>query len=363
MTSHSGDGRNIDPSIGRLEGEGSQQKSGREDGGDLQAYEVWQGRPGAGEPDRDPAYFDRPVLKEPVWIWAVPAYFYAGGTAGAAAVLGEVAELLGRGELDDLVRRARWVASLGAVTGTALLIYDLGRPERFLNMLRVFRPTSAMSVGSWVLAVSTPAFGGSALLPRTGGLSGTVGNLLGKASGVMGIPLAGYTAVLLSSSAVPVWQASRRSLPFLFVSSAISSAAALLGMMHFSDTEERVVRRFAIAGGVAETIAGTFVERDVSRVERVGKPLEEGLSGSLWKAAKTLGTVSLGFSVLPGDFRLKRWIAGIAGTAGGICTRFAIFHAGKASARDPRAAFHQQRAGMNESEAAEAAMVEGPEER
>nr|MBA3430436.1 polysulfide reductase NrfD [Actinomycetota bacterium] len=284
------DGRHIDVSIGRLEGEASQQRAGSADPGSPQPYEVWNRVP-AEERDGDRTYFDRPVIKEPVWIWAVPAYFYAGGTAGAAAVLGEVAESLGRGELDGLVRRARWVGATGGAIGTALLIYDLGRPERFLHMLRVFRPTSAMSVGSWVLAVATPVFGGSAILPHTGGLIGRVGNILGKVSGIIGMPLAAYTAVLLSNSAVPVWQASRRSLPFLFVSSAVSSAGALLGMMQFNDTEEQVVRRFAIAGGVAETIAGSMVEREVSKVERVGRPLEEGLSGSLWKAAKVFGGV------------------------------------------------------------------------
>src|SRR4029079_3164051 len=101
--------------------------------------EVGAGTARAGESRR--TYYDIPVLKEPVWVWAVPTYFYSGGAAGAAAVLGAAAQIADRDGLHDLISWSRRIAAGGALVGTALLVYDLGRPSRFLHMLRVFRPT------------------------------------------------------------------------------------------------------------------------------------------------------------------------------------------------------------------------------
>src|SRR6185436_9246973 len=96
-------------------------------------------------------YYGLPILKKPVWTWEVPVYFFVGGAAGAAAMIGAAAQLAGGNE--RLVRDARRVAAIGANLSAPLLIADLGRPERFLNMLRVFKPQSPMSVGAWAPAV------------------------------------------------------------------------------------------------------------------------------------------------------------------------------------------------------------------
>jgi hypothetical protein len=218
-------------------------------------------------------------------------------------------------------------------------------------MLRVFRPSSPMSVGSWVLAGIAPLAGAAALTAGSGGLLGTAGDTAGLGAGALGIPLAGYTAVLLSNTAVPVWQGTRRSLPALFVSSGMSTAASLLGMLDLNDREERVVRRFGIAGRAVDLVASRAVEREADRVDAVGKPLHEGLSGALWKASEALTAASLVSSLLPGKrTRLRRVVEGALGAAGSLAMRFAVFHAGKASAREPRATFHQQRAGFGGAE-------------
>src|SRR5690606_31944144 len=94
------------------------------------------------------SYYGRPVLKEPVWTWEIPAYFFLGGTAGAANALSLGARLTGNRELAD---RLSLVATAGLAASPVLLVSDLGRPERFLNMLRVFKVTSPMSVGSWAI--------------------------------------------------------------------------------------------------------------------------------------------------------------------------------------------------------------------
>src|SRR5947208_11215073 len=94
-------------------------------------------------------YYGIPLLKEPAWTWEIPLYFFVGGAAGAAAVVGAIASYTGADR--RLVRDARWIAAAGSVLSPALLISDLGRPERFLNMMRVFKPQSAMSMGVWTL--------------------------------------------------------------------------------------------------------------------------------------------------------------------------------------------------------------------
>ncbi len=290
-------------------------------------------------------YYDRPVIKEPVWIWAVPAYFYVGGAAGAAAVLGAAAQATGSDELRGLVRRCRWISAGGTAAGAALLVIDLGRPERFLNMLRVFRPTSAMSAGSWTLAAAGGLSSGAALFADRRGAARAIGDASGLAAGVVGLSLAGYTAVLLSDTAVPLWRHARRSLPFLFVASAMTSAASMLQTVEMSDEEEKAVRVFDVLGGVAESAAIIAFERDAERAPRVGEPLRDGLGGSLWWLAKIGSTAGLVLSLLPGRRRGKSLLSAALGTATALSLKFAIFHAGKASSRDPRSTFEPQRAG------------------
>jgi formate-dependent nitrite reductase membrane component NrfD len=359
------DGRNIDREVGTLEGEASRMAvpARRDLGEGAVPHEVW---PDVPSPDREPGdltYYDRPVLKEPVWIWAVPAYFYAGGVAGAAAVLGAAAQATGDEGLRGLVVRCRWLAATGGAVGTGLLIHDLGRPERFLNMLRVFRPTSPMSVGSWVLAAAGPLTAGSAILARRPGFLGRVGDLFGALAGLVGMPLTGYTAVLLSNTAVPLWQETRRSLPVAFTASGMTAAASLLDLMDLDERSGRIVKRFGVIGKVAEIAAMRAVEQEAERVERVGRPLREGLGGSLWRASKILTGASLALSLLPRRRRALRTGAGLLGTAGAIALRFAVFHAGKASARDPRATFRHQRSGHGGAEATGRAAVTGPRRR
>lgn len=347
--SETGDGRHIDPSLGTLCGEASAQRaiepsfplSPRERGGGGEG--PWRDLPSRSFEGDEPTYYDQPMLKEPVWIWAVPAYFYVGGTAGAAAVLGAAAQAVDGAGLHGLVRTCRWIAAVGAAAGSALLVYDLGRPERFLHMLRVFRPTSPMSVGSWVLAAAASCSMGSALLADRRGALRKVGDAAGHSAAVLGMPLAGYTAVLLANTAVPVWKAARRSLPPLFIASSASGLASLLGLAPLTGRERKVVHRFGAVGKVADLAAMAAVEREAGRVETARRPLREGLSGALWKAARGLTAASLAASLLPGGSPAKRAAVALLGTAGALALRFAVFHAGRASARDPRATVRQQR--------------------
>lgn len=339
---NAGDGRNVDLTTGTLSGEAADQRVSEDRTGPA-SFDVWSGVPSAGSAEPGTTYFDRPVLKEPVWIWSVPAYFFAGGAAGTSAFLGAVLQIVDRDRYEDLIDRCRYVAAIGTTLGTGFLIADLGRPRRFLNMLRVFRPTSAMSMGSWNLALAAGSSTAAAAWSGTTGARRALGDLAGATGAITGLPLAGYTAVLLADTAVPVWQASRRSLPWLFLSSGLSSTCDLLTLSGVSEEDEALVEHLGIMAKVTELIASLAVERDASATERVGRPLTEGVGATLWRAAKFLTASSLALSLVPGPSRARARWAALAGAAGGLALRFAVFHAGKASARDPRATFEQQR--------------------
>jgi len=329
----SGDGRNIDPALGELRGEGALQRVS-----ELDEARPFERRPWRREATADEdSYYGLPVLKESVWKWPVPTYFYVGGLAGASAALGAAASFLGRRRLRRISRGGRWIAAGGAVASAGLLIEALGVRRRFVYMLRVFRPTSPMNLGTWLLS-GFGACAAGALLP------GRIGDAAALASGALGLPLTGYTGVLLANSAVPLWQEARTTLPPVFVASAAASAASAFEMMRLGRREQRVVRRMAIVGKLAELLNDVALERELSRVDRVALPLRQGVSGALWRCATACKAMSLLVSALPRKPRWA-WIAGgMLGTLGALGTRFALFHGGKASARDPRATFAVQRA-------------------
>lgn len=321
------DGRAIDTAIGLLEGEASHQQTSPP----MNAPVTQPALPESAA--LGPTYYDRPALKEPVWIWTIPTYFLVGGIAGASMTLGLAVQMFGGRRLRGFDERCRWTGAVLGGIGSALLIADLGRKGRFLFMLRVFRPTSPMSVGSWVLALATPLSAGSAILPRP------FDRLLGVGAGALGMPLATYTAVLISNTAVPLWNSARRTMPLLFGASSIASMAALFHFMNLGERERRIVRRFGLIGQATELLAAAAVERDIHKVPRVAKPLRDGFSGFLWEAATVCTASALVMSLLPGEGRKKRMFTGALGLLGGACVRFGIFYAGKRSARDPHAAF------------------------
>ncbi len=290
-----------------------------------------------------PTYYDRPVLKEPVWTLEIPLYYYVGGAAGASLVLGAAAQLDRSGDLHNLVRRCHWSGIIGSTIAGGLLISDLGRPERFLNMLRVFRPTSPMNMGAWILSGAAPTAITAGLLMTRPGYWGKLGDLFGFASGLFGMGLATYTGVLVANTAIPVWQQSGRVLPILFGASAMASAGSIFDMLLENPRERRITYTFGTIGRVAELAAAVAMERQAAKRPLVAKPLKSGASGLLWKAATALTAASLITSLLPNRTRKKRVIAGVLGTAGSLALRFAVHQAGAASARDPQATFEPQR--------------------
>ena len=335
-------GRFIADDLGILMGEGSHQRTGKKARASLPV-------PTDVLPE-EPTYYGQPMLKPPVWVWSVPVYFYVGGTAGAALTLAAAAQSVDRFALRGLIGSCRWIGVLGISAGSALLIWDLGYKRRFLNMLRVFRPTSPLNVGTWLLASGGSLSGAAALLTNSSGFLRTAGDVAGRAAGLVGMPLAGYTGVVLADTAVPAWQEARRMLPVLFIGSAMAGTASLLELLDLKPNEEAVARRFGILGKTAALAATVVMEREACRVERVARPFRQGLSGTLWKVAKTLSAASLLLSVLPGKSKRKHQAAGVLGSLGALAIRFAVFEIGRQSGRDPRATFEMQRAGHGAAE-------------
>jgi Polysulphide reductase, NrfD len=282
------------------------------------------------------SYYGRPVLKEPVWQAEIPFYFFTGGLGGASSVLSLVARALGN---EPLATRSIQIGAAADALSPVLLIADLGRPERFLNMLRVFKVTSPMSVGSWILAYSSAASSVSAFLNTIGRL-GRVSDVARTASAVSGAPLAVYTATLISNTAIPVWHEARRELPFLFGSSAVASAGAAAAIA-VSPAQAGPARRLAVGGVLAENAVFKLMEK---RLGMVGEPYSKGDAGRYKKIAEacTLGGAAL-LAAAGGKSRLAAALGGAVVLAGEVAVRWSVFKAGFQSARDPKYTIEPQR--------------------
>jgi Polysulfide reductase len=281
------------------------------------------------------SYYGRPVIKEPVWQPEIPWYFFAGGLGGASSVLSLVARVRG---YEQLAKRSIYIGAAADAVSPVLLISDLGRPERFLNMLRVFKVTSPMSVGSWILAFSSAASSASAFLNFIGRLR-LLADTARLASAVSGAPLAVYTATLISDTAIPVWHEARHELPFVFASSAVASAGAAAVIA--APEEAGPARRLAVGGALVESAAMVAMEK---RLGLVGEPYKQSEAGRYNKIAKACSIGGAALLTLAG--RRSR-LASVTGSAlvlaGGAALRWSVFKAGFQSARDPKYTLVPQR--------------------
>jgi len=286
------------------------------------------------------SYYGKPILKVTRWKEPhLPGYLFLGELSGALAVVGAVAHATGR---RSLARTARLAATAGAYAGGATLALELGRPERALHMLRVAKPTSPMSMGSWILSVHSALVSTAAASEVTGRLAG-LGNAAGVASAVTGPLLAAYPAVLLADTAVPAWHAAHRELPLLFVGGAMTAAGAA-GLAASAVSHDRsdfgAAYRLAMIGAAVESLGGYGLE---TMPGLVGEPYRSGSGGQLLTAARYL-TVSGGVAALAARrSRVAAVAAAALLTGGGLCAKFAVLRAGKASAADPKYVVASQR--------------------
>ncbi|WP_285733318.1 NrfD/PsrC family molybdoenzyme membrane anchor subunit [Nocardiopsis sp. ATB16-24] len=307
-------------------------------------------RKGRGEPTRVPdaefrSYYGKPILNQIVWEAPdIGGYLFLGGLAGASSVLAAGAELTGR---PALARPLKY-AALGAITGsTAALIHDLGRPERFLNMLRVFKPTSPMSVGSWILLTYGPLAGVSAVTSATGWFP-RIGRAATLGAGVVGPLVATYTAPLVCDTAVPSWHDGYRYMPFVFASSA-AAAAGGMGLITAPLDQSGPARRAAVGGALVESVTSSTMEY---RMGLSGEPYRRGRAGAFMRAAKALTLAGAAGAVIGRHSRLASAVSGAALVAGSACTRLGVFYAGTQSVEDPKYTVIPQRRRLEEGKAA-----------
>lgn len=295
------------------------------------------------------SYYGHNVVKPPPWGHEVAAYLFLGGLAGGSGLVALGGQLTGR----DLLRRnARLGALVAVAIGGAALVKDLGRPDRFYNMLRTVKLTSPMSIGSWILtaysgglsvavAAEVDRLAGQRLpLGPARSLLGLVEGPAGWAVAAFAPPLAAYTAVLLSDTANPTWNAAHRDLPLVFVSSA-SLAAGGLAMVTTPVSETGPARIFAVLGVVGDLAAMKYME---SRMDPVAaEPLHHGHPGKLLRWSERLAVAGGIGALFFGGNRVAAAVSGVALMTASAFTRFGIFEAGIESAKDPRYTVEPQR--------------------
>jgi formate-dependent nitrite reductase membrane component NrfD len=330
---HSGDRNSGDPNSGDRQGDG---RRGEGRGGEQ--FVVPRARPDS--------YYGKPIIKEPVWHSPeVPGYLFLGGLAGASAVLAGFAQAAGNHRQAQVSK----VAAAGAIGLSAVaLVADLGRPERFVNMLRVFKPSSPMSVGSWLLS----GFGGAAAASAACAVTGRLpraGAAATAGATVLGPGICTYTAALLCDTAVPAWHEGHREMPYLFAGSA-TSAAGGLGMLAVPGHAGQATR-FAALGAVTELTAKHLM---MGRLGETGEPYRTGRPGRLLDTAEALTVAGVAAALLGGAPLLgggapggrRRVVTALSGAAlltASALTRFGIFEAGRVSARDPKYTVRPQR--------------------
>jgi formate-dependent nitrite reductase membrane component NrfD len=300
------------------------------------------------------SYYGRPIVKPSPWEADIPAYLFAGGLAAGSSLIAAGADLTNRPTL----RRSGRLGAIAALTFSMVaLVHDLGRPARFVNMLRVAKLTSPMSVGTWILSFYGPFAAAAAatelvaMLParhRVGPLrlAPYVDRPAGVVAALFAPPVAAYTAVLLADTATPSWHAAYKELPFVFVGSA-AAASAGLGLVTSPLSETGPVRRLALGGAVLELVMEHRMEHSMGIA---AEPLHQGQAGRLMRAAKVLTLAGAAASLLAGRSRTVAAVSGAALLAGSACTRFGVFEAGQASARDPRYTVVPQRERLERGE-------------
>ncbi|WP_025776571.1 NrfD/PsrC family molybdoenzyme membrane anchor subunit [Brevibacterium sp. VCM10] len=323
------------------------------------------------------SYYGRPIVKAPPWGDEIGTYLFLGGLAGGSSLLGFGAQLTDRPGL-RIASRMTAIAATGI--GGAALVADLGRPERFLNMMRVVKVSSPMSLGTWILsgfgvgsgvtfAIELDRITGEKLLPL-GSLRKVLHAMETPAaveSAFFATPLAAYTAVLLGATAVPTWNAAgRNGLPYVFVSSA-SMAAGGAAMALAPVAETGPARLLALAGTAGEAYAMSAMRKRMHPAEV--DPMDDGEPGhKLHRAEKLLiagavGTaaVEVGARVfakkLGGGWKTRAVLRGLSVVSGAALaaasayTRFGVLEAGIESTKDPRHVVEPQRARLEERRA------------
>lgn len=304
----------------------------------------------------EPGYYDYPVVKRPVWTWEVPLYFWLGGIGGGAYITSSLAQRFGSEEDARSLADGFFIAAAALLPCAPLLVMDLGRPDRFHHMLRVFKPLSPMNLGAWTLAAFTPVAAARAaalaadrgLLPRAAAsLMALVPRRFTEAAGsLLGLTLAGYTGVLLAATNIPLWAKSKL-LGGLFTASALASGSAAVSLVatrrSVPDATRHRLSKLESAASLAEL---AMIAGYVGQSGRAARPLTaERLGVPFWVGAVGVGAaLPLVLHRLAGrrsgrSLRRLSAAASLCALGGSLALRFTVFEAGKESAGDQAASF------------------------
>jgi len=282
-------------------------------------------------------YYGEPVVRPPVWTWEIPLYFFVGGLGGMSAVIALGAEVF---QQADVTRAAMWVAAIAVVLSPLLLVMDLGRPHLFINMLRVFKPQSAMSMGAWILtgfgACVVPAL--VALeLHTLQAVTGPLDQVLHLAAGlfifgsaIFGMLLATYTGVLIGATAIPAWFLHRTLLPIHFGTAGLGSAAAVLELLGY-----RIAPLNALGFFAATVETALLIWLSIDKHGTADRAIHEHASGWLIRIGELfngpLALVLRFFGLIP--------FAAISFLLGALISRVGWIAVGKVSGADPESVF------------------------
>ncbi|HLG73467.1 MAG TPA: NrfD/PsrC family molybdoenzyme membrane anchor subunit [Chloroflexota bacterium] len=302
-------------------------------------------------PYRGQTYYDRPAIKPSHYRWLITGYLFSGGIAGASQIIATVADLFGGREHRGAVRAGRYVALAAAMASPVCLILDLHTPKRWYNMMRIFRPTSPMSIGSWTLAGFGTFTGVAALGQLISDLTGGVlGRGLARFGGVPaaagGMVMSCYTGSLLSATSVPFWAAVHRLLPPLFGTSAMSTGAAAtsiaLDATGASEAAHKGLERIALAASATELVLTLACDKEW-KAQHVDSPIEH--RPDMARAYK-IGVLGFGIlvplvihavQVLTGRrSKVATKVADASALAGGFVQRAVMTFGGNDSAERPR---------------------------
>jgi formate-dependent nitrite reductase membrane component NrfD len=301
-------------------------------------------------------YYDYPVVKRPVWTWEIPVYFWLGGIGAGAFITSSLAQRFGSDADASGTADGFYVAAAALLPCTPLLIKDLGRPDRFHHMLRIFKPLSPMNLGAWTLAAFTPmAVARAAARAADQGLLPVVARSLTRllprplaelAGSFLGLILAGYTGVLLAATNVPLWAKSKL-LGGLFTASALSSGSAAVSLMvPRRGLPDATLHRLTLLESAASAAELGLVAGYLAQSTETARPLTRGrYAAPFWLGAVGLGAVFPlllhGLSRRRSGARLRTLstIASLAAIGGSLALRWTVFEAGKDSSHDQAASF------------------------
>ena len=298
---------------------------------------------------RGETYYGRSQLRHaPFNNWVVGGYIFLAGLSGGAQILSTLADLARGREAAPAVRRGRYVAMLAPTLGSALLVWDLHTPARFYNMFRIFRATSPMSIGTYVLTAFTGFAGLAAAAQvvedRSGG---RVRRFARRTAGIAQVPaavagagLATYTAALLSSTSTPLWAAAPKSMAIRFASASVAAGAAAL-FLGREDRTALAMQRIALLALGVELASGVAQHRTFE-ARGVAAALD-GPAGQAEKGVTVLGTILpmglLGASLLSRRLPSLANAASVAVMVGSAALRISIMAAGNESAKRPEIGF------------------------